>query len=52
MKTEYWAAIGTFIYLAGTQLIFDLSREVTMWQGISLIAGYLIGMAARAAEGK
>lgn len=52
MKTEYWAAIGTFIYLAGTQLVFDLSREVAKWQGISLVAGYLIGMAARAAERK
>ena len=49
MKTEYWAAIGTFIYMAGTQLVFDLSREVALWQGVSLVTGYLIGMAARAA---
>lgn len=52
MRTEYWAAIGTFIYMAGTQLVFDLNREVALWQGVSLVTGYLIGMAARAAERK
>lgn len=52
MKAEYGAAIGTFVYLMGTQLLFNLGREVALWQGISIIAGYLIGMAARAAERK
>lgn len=52
MKAEYWAAIGTIVYMMGTQLVFDLPRDVSMWQGISVVAGYLIGMAARAAERK
>ena len=52
MKAEYWAAIGTIIYLMGTQLVFNLDQEVSLWQGISVVTGYFIGMAARAAERK